>query len=209
MFEDRADAAFKLCPKLRQLSGRNDVIVVGLMRGGIVTASVLAKVLKLKLTALIVKKIPDPQNPELAIGAMISLKDIYLNESLIQELKVPDIKVNQLILKKWEEIQLALKTLNIKYNYHYRDKTILVVDDGVATGASAIAAADFFKKRKAAHIILITPVISTDTYKVVKKYFDRIIFLLKEENFYAVGQFYRNFSQVTNEEAVKLLKRYW
>jgi putative phosphoribosyl transferase len=207
MFEDRADAAIKLCPKFGKLANPKDVIVVGLMRGGVVTAHVIAKTLKLKLTALVVKKIPDPTNPELGIGAMVTLKDIYLNHKLIKKLNISDLQVNELIMLKWKEIQITTKKLNLKINYHFKGKTVIVVDDGVATGASVITASNFFWKRGVKQIILATPVIASDTYKSVRKYFNRIIFLIKENDFYAVGQFYENFKQVTDEEALSLLSK--
>lgn len=204
MFEDRVDAAKQLCPKLEKFSNSKDVIVVGLMRGGLVTAKIISHVLNLKLKPLIVKKIQDPQNNELAIGAMISLKDMFLNDTLIKTLNISEFDINEQILNKWKEIRIISKTFKISYK-GFENKDIILVDDGVATGASVIAARDFLKKLRVNKIILATPVIATDTLKSIKKYFNEIICLIKENNFYAVGQFYKNFEQISDEELANIL----
>jgi putative phosphoribosyl transferase len=204
MFEDRVDAAKQLCPKLEKFSNKKDVIVIGLMRGGLVTAKTISQVLNLKLKPLVVKKIQDPQNNELAIGAMTSLKDIFLNDALIKTLNISEFDINKQISIKWKEIRIISKTFNINYK-GFKNKDIILVDDGVATGASVIAARDFLKKLGVNKIILATPVIATDTLKSIKKYFNEIICLIKENDFYAVGQFYKNFEQISNQELARIL----
>ena len=206
MFEDRVDAANKLCPKLKAFSGNKDVIVVGLTRGGVVTAKAISDCLKLKLKALVVKKIPAPSNEELAIGAMASSKDLYWNKGLLKELNIGSGDKAKLVLQKQNEIKILEKELGIKkQNKDFRGKTIILVDDGVATGASVIAAQKYLKKNKAKKIILATPVIALDTLVNIKRYFDRIFYLIKRRDFYAVGEFYNNFEQISNEEVAKIL----
>jgi len=206
MFEDRVDAANKLCPKLKAFSGNKDVIVVGLTRGGVVTAKAISDCLKLKLKALVVKKIPAPSNEELAIGAMASSKDLYWNKGLLKELNIGPGDKAKLVLQKQNEIKILEKELGIKkQNKDFRGKTIILVDDGVATGASVIAAQKYLKKNKAKKIILATPVIALDTLINIKRYFDRIFYLIKRRDFYAVGEFYNNFEQISNEEVAKIL----
>ena len=206
MFEDRVDAANKLCPKLKAFSGNKDVIVVGLTRGGVVTAKAISDCLKLGLKALVVKKIPAPSNEELAIGAMASSKDLYWNKGLLKELNIGSGDKAKLVLQKQNEIKILEKELGIKkQNKDFRGKTIILVDDGVATGASVIAAQKYLKKNKAKKIILATPVIALDTLINIKRYFDRIFYLIKRRDFYAVGEFYNNFEQISNEEVAKIL----
>ena len=206
MFEDRVDAANKLCPKLKAFSGNKDVIVVGLTRGGVVTAKAISDCLKLKLKALVVKKIPAPSNEELAIGAMASSKDLYWNKGLLKELNIGPGDKAKLVLQKQNEIKILEKELGIKkQNKDFRGKTIILVDDGVATGASVIAAQKYLKKNKAKKIILATPVIALDTLINIKRYFDRIFYLIKRRDFYAVGEFYNNFEQISNKEVAKIL----
>ena len=205
MFEDRADAANKLCPKLSKFSNREDVVIVGLMRGGVITASIISKALKLKLKPLIVKKISDSANSELAIGAIISPKVTFLNERLIKKLNISEFTVNKLILEKWQEIQTISKKFKTSYQ-GFEGKTAIIVDDGVATGASVLVAENFLRLRGTKKIILATPVIASDTYKLIQKYFDEIIYLIKENNFYAVGQFYKNFEQVSDEKVRDIIQ---
>lgn len=206
MFEDRVDAANKLCPKLKKFSDRKDTIVVGLTRGGIVTAKVIADFLNLKLKALVIKKIPASDDEELAIGAMISSKDIYWNKKLLKNLNIKIGDKLELIAKKEKEIKQQEKELKIKRRKdEFKNKNVILVDDGVATGASVIAAALYLKKNKAKKIILATPVIAFDTLLKIKKYFDLQFYLIKAKRFYAVGEFYNNFEQISNEKVARIL----
>lgn len=206
MFEDRVDAANKLCPKLKAFSGNKDVIVVGLTRGGVVTAKAVSDCLRLKLKALVVKKIPAPSNEELAIGAMASSKALYWNKPLLKDLNIGPGDKAKLVLQKQNEIKILEKELGIKkQNSDFRGKIVILVDDGVATGASVIAAQKYLRKNKAKKIILATPVIALDTLINIKRYFDRIIYLIKRRDFYAVGEFYNNFEQISNEEVARIL----
>jgi putative phosphoribosyl transferase len=204
MFVDRVDAANKLCSKLSKFSNKEDVVIVGLMRGGMVTAGIISNVLSLKLRALLVKKISDPSNSELAIGAIISLKDIFLNKNLIKKLNISELEVSKLIFERRKDIQAISKKFKINYK-GFTGKTVILVDDGVATGATAMVAEQFLKNKGASKIYLATPVIANDTFKIIKKHFSGIIYLIKENSFYSVGQYYRNFEQVLDEEVAILL----
>jgi putative phosphoribosyl transferase len=204
MFVDRVDAANKLCPKLSKFSNKEDVIVVGLMRGGVITAGIIAKTLNLKLKVLLVKKISDPSNSELAIGAMISRKDIFLDNNLIKKLNISEPEISKLIFERWKDIQQLSKKFKINFK-GFTGKTVILVDDGVATGATAMVAEQFLKSKGVAKIYLATPVIAYDTFKIINKHFAEIIYLIKENDFYSVGQYYSNFEQVLDEEMVRLL----
>jgi len=206
MFEDRVDAARRLCLKLKKFKDSKNTIVVGLTRGGVVTAKVISDVLGLELKALVVKKIGAPGNPELAIGALASTKDVYWYEGLLKELKIADWEKQYLVLQKAKEIRQLGKELKLKITpFEYKDKNVIIVDDGVATGATVVAAAKYLKRNKAVKITLATPVISSDVLRDISKYFDRLIFLQSVADFYAVGEFYRSFKQISNEEVAKLL----
>jgi putative phosphoribosyl transferase len=206
MFEDRADAARKLCQKLKKYKDTKDTIVVGLTRGGVVTAKVISDFLGLKLKALVVKKIGAPGNSEFAIGALVSAKDVYWNEDTVKELKVKNWEKEDLVSQKEKEVRELERQLKIKTTpFEYKDKNAIVVDDGVATGATVIAAAKYLKRNKAREIILATPVISFDILGNIKNYFDVAISLKLVPDFYAVGQFYRSFDQVSNKEVAQIL----
>lgn len=205
MFEDRVDAAKKLCRKLKKISLKNDVVVVGLTKGGLVTAQTIANCLQVKLRALIVKKISSLQNPELALGAVSDAKYVYWNKSLVRD--IDDKEKRKLVAKGQKEIEKLRKFLKIETKIdEYENKTVILVDDGVATGASVIAGAKYLRKQKAEQIILAAPVIAFDTLINIKNYFDRIVYLRKERNFYAVGQFYINFEQISDGEVARILE---
>ncbi len=204
MFEDRVDAGLKLCPRLKRFAGKSDTLVAGLTRGGVATAKALSKTLNLKLYPLIVKKIPAPGNEELAIGAIVSPEAFYLNRGLIKRLKISDSHIDAYKKIKLEEIGRLSARLKINYE-GFKNKNIILVDDGVATGASVLAAEIFLRKKQVNNIILATPVIAQDTLSDIRKHFDGIVFLIKERDFYSVGQFYKNFGQILDEEVAKIL----
>lgn len=206
MFEDRTDAANKLCPKLSKFSDNKDTIVVGLTRGGVVTAKVISNCLNLKLKAITIKKIGAPGNSELAIGAIISKKDIYWNEDLCKDLEIDENKKRELILEKEKELKNLADKLQFAANEdEYKGKVIILTDDGVATGVSVITAAKYLKKYGAKKIILATPVIALDTLSNIKDYFDDIVYLEGKEDFYSVSEFYNNFEQISDKKVANLL----
>lgn len=206
MFKDRVDAAQKLCQKLSGFLNKKNTLVVGLTRGGIVTASVVSKFLSLKLRALVVKKIGVPGNQELAIGAVVSARDIYWNEDLVKRLIISSSFKRYLQSQKVKEINLLKKEIGIKTKRNeFEKKDIILVDDGIATGMSVMAALKYLKRNGAKKVILAAPVIAADTFVYIKKYFDRVIYLKKAKDFYAISQVYENFPQVESKDVSKLL----
>lgn len=204
MFKGRVDAARELVTKLKKFERSSDTCIVGLLRGGIVTARVLSEFLMLPMQPLIVKKIGAPKDQEFAIGAIIDKQNIYRNLSLYKELNITKQDEKILIEDKMVEIKLLRKELKIEKFKTF--KNIIIADDGIATGATALAACKFLKNKKIKRIFLATPVISSDTLRNIKDYFDSVYFLEKPKDFYAVSKFYQNFPQVTNEEVVAILK---
>lgn len=208
MFEDREDAGRKLCPKLKKFLNKKDFIVVGLTRGGVVTAEKISSLLNLPLKALVVKKIGAPQNPELAIGATTSLQDTYWDLRLLKSFNLSQKEKEKLALQKLREVKALHKFLKIKYKKKdFKNKTIILVDDGVATGASVIAATKYLKRVKVKALVLATPVIASDTLVNIKQYFDDIVYLEKRKDSYAVGQFYYNFEEISDEKVANILNR--
>lgn len=208
MFEDREDAGLRLCPKLKKFLNKKDCVIVGLTRGGVVTAKAISSFFGLPLRALVVKKIGAPQNPELAIGATVSLKDVYWDLDLLKRFNISNKEKRILITQKLKEVKTLKKVLKIKRaEFELKNKTVILVDDGVATGASVIAAAKYLKRVKVKNIILATPVIAADTLVNIKKYFDIVVYLHKRTDFYAVGQFYYNFEEISDQEVASILGR--
>lgn len=205
MFEDRKNAGFLLAKKLENYAGKKNVLILGMARGGVAVAKVISTFLNCSLDVLVVKKIGAPQNDELAIGGLAP-GTVFWNEDLIKSLNISDEEKSRLEELKENERKEQEMALRGDKPLEISGKTVILVDDGVATGASVIAAALFLKEKKAAKIILAVPVVAKDILSNIKRYFDGIIFLKSAWDFHAVGQFYRHFPQVENEEVIKLLK---
>lgn len=210
IFQNREEAGRLLSKKLRSFKRKNDVLILGIPRGGVVVAKEIADALKLPLDVVVVKKIGAPRNEELAIGAVGPEKTTYWEKDLCQRLGISEnekLKIKKEKIREREAREKVLRAnrppLNIK------GKTVVFVDDGIATGATVMAAQKFLRKKKARNMILAVPVIAKDTLNNISKYFDKVVFLSSEEDFYAVGQFYREFPQVSDEEVRRILSSTW
>lgn len=206
MFLSRHQAGQLLAKKLKDYQRREDVVILGIPRGGVVVAKAVADMLQLPLDIMVVKKIGAPNNAELAIGAVGPMGVVYWDDKLCKRLRVTRAESLELRSVKLDEREEKEKLLRgRKKMVTIKNKTVIVVDDGVATGATAIVAAKFVKKTGAKEVILAIPVIAKDTLLNIKRYFDEVVFLESPEEFYAVGQFYQNFPQVSDHEVVELL----
>ncbi len=204
MFEDRQDAARKLTRKLKKII-QKDFVVAALTRGGVVLGKVIADYFKLSLEALVVKKLGAPLNPELAIGAVGPKNTTYFDQDLIHSLGVTRDYRKFVVAEKSKEVASLEKMLRDgRKPLDFKNKKVILVDDGVATGATVMCAYNFLKSEKVKVIILATPVIAKDTLNSIRKYFDRVVSLHTSSEFYAVGEFYRNFPQIEDKQ-VKIL----
>jgi putative phosphoribosyl transferase len=206
MFRSREEAARKLTLKLLQKLGKKKALIIALPKGAVVMGKIIAESLFLPLDILVVKKIGAPFSRELAIGAVV--KDVvYWNKEIINELEIEESVLNSLKKEAENERDNFENILKgKKRGVNPRGETVIIVDDGVATGATVMAALKFYKKRGAKKVILATPVISSESYKALSREFDQIIALKKVTEFQAVGQFYLSFPQVSNQEVINLLK---
>lgn len=196
-----------LAERLSGYREREKTLVCGIPRGGLVVANVVAKKLSLPLDIVVVRKIGAPHNPELAIGAVASQNTAYWDEDLCRRLGMN--KNQKLTMKnqKRKELREREKSLRGKRRpCSVKGKTVLLIDDGVATGATVIAARECLKKRKAAMVVLGVPAVSRETLRDIEWRFDRVVALHVAEEFYAVGQFYKEFPQVSDEEVKQLLR---
>ncbi len=159
-----------------------------------------AHALSLPLFAMIVKKISSPDNPELAVGAT-SDGSVFWDNSF----KLSPEEKERLLKDTRSQITERKKQLSLK-PFNPEGKNVILVDDGVATGATVIVSSLALKSLKAKKIILATPVISQNTKEEIAKYFDEIVQVLMPETLFAVGQFYINFSEVTFDQVRELLK---
>ncbi len=199
IFKDRQDAGEKLSVRLLKdknlLRNRKDFIIVSLLRGGVVVGKAIAKRLNIMHIPLAVIKIPAPHNPELAIGA-VCFDTVYLQENIIRQLDLKEESINSQISiakTKHKEYIKKFSLEKIEYRKKIKNKIIIIVDDGVATGATVKAANEFIKSKKATKIILAIPVVPAD---FDTKGFDQVFILHRDPFFSSVSQFYERFSQV-------------
>ena len=190
--------------------GGGNTVVIGLLRGGIPVAYEIAAILKSPLDVALVRKIGAPNHEELAIGAVVDGKSpkVYLNESLISRINVPEgylERMEQIKLKEIREREKIYRRGAEKIDVSGR--TAIIVDDGIATGASVMAVIEAVRDEKPAKIIVAVPVIAADTMRELKKVVDKVVVLSAPEEFYAVGEFYEDFSQTMDEEVLYLLQK--
>jgi len=207
IFQDRADAAKKLAEKLEWLK-KEEPIVLAIPRGGVVTGDVIATALGTKLDVVVPRKLGAPYNPELAIGAVMHDGSYFLNTDIIGMLNVPQDYIDAEIAVQMKEIERRLVRFRGSKKYELQGKTILLVDDGIATGATMFAAAQWVKKQKPKKLIIAVPVGPTETIDKLKEVADEVIVLLSPLLFGAVGEFYQDFAQVSDDEVREIMSKY-
>jgi len=206
MLEDREDAGKQLATKIKKTLKDSNYIAVGIVRGGVVVARVVADALGAKLKGIVVRKIGAPFSSELAIGAVGSGKVVYWDENLIKKLKIRANYKSSVLKEKFREVKNLEEKFSIQKNsLEFENKRVIIVDDGVATGATVLCALKVLKTQGAKEVVLAVPVISNESFDSIKGYFDKVIVLKKARDFSAVGQFYKDFPQVQDEEVVKIL----
>lgn len=205
-FRDRREAGRLLAEEMDFLKGNEDVIVLGIPRGGVVVAYEVAQAIGAPLDVYITRKIGAPYNPELAIGAVASDGGIVLDDDLIRQLGVPESYVQEETERQRQEIERrAREYRGDQPSLELAGKTVVVVDDGVATGATTMATLRALQKQALKELILAIPVGPPDTVKALSKEADRVICLSTPRLFWAVGAFYTVFDQTSDEEVKRLL----
>jgi len=206
-FANRIEAGKELASALADFASKN-TIVLAIPRGGVVVGYEIAKALKIPLDVIIPRKIGAPDNPELAIGAMTEDGTIILDSNLIKYLGVPEVYIKEESERQRREIERRLKFYrqNEPYpNLHGHD--VFIVDDGIATGSTMKAALASVKNRGAKTVTVAVPVCPASTIKELKKQAGHVVCLYTPEYFQAIGQFYNDFTQTTDEEVIQLLKQ--
>ncbi len=206
MFRNREDAGLQLADMLRDVPLR-DPVVLGIPRGGVVIAAVLARELGAELDVVLARKLRAPNQHELAIGSLCEDGVVYLNQ-LGKEIAQEDPDY----LKDEREYQMAEINRRKRLFRHVRPqvsvagRTVIVTDDGIATGSTMLAALHVVKAKKAAEVIVAVPVGSPERLEELGRLCDRIVCLRAPDNFWAIGQFYEDFAQVEDSEVVERLQ---
>jgi len=208
LFNDRTDAGSQLIPKLASYKGRQDVVVLGLARGGVVVAHPVAQGLNVPLDVIVVRKIGAPDNEELAIGAIAETGEGIFNDHVIQALGVSPRYIQDEVAKQKKiaaERSALYRGKNKKTDI--KGKTVILVDDGIATGASMQVAIRSVRAQGAREVVLAVPVAAPDALEQMEREVDKIVCLYAPIAFQAVGQFYRRFDQTEDREIIALLSR--
>jgi len=206
MFQNRAQAGKKLASKLLSYKATKNLIVLAIPRGGVVVGKILSQALDCPLEVIVTKKIGAPGNPELAIGAVGVVGKPVIDEELAERVGADENYLKSKILNLKSEIKRREKIFRRdKLPLNLKDKTVILTDDGVATGATMMAAVEIARQQNPKKIIVAVPVIAKDTLEKIEKLADEVVYLDAPEMFFAVGQFYQDFSQITDEEVRKIL----
>jgi putative phosphoribosyl transferase len=205
-FPNRAEAGRLLAEKLEKYAGRDDVIVLGLPRGGVPVAYEVARALGVPLDVFIVRKLGLPGFEELAVGAIASGGVRVLNEDVMRALPNADQLIESVTAKETIELERREQTYREgRPAPDLRDCIVILVDDGLATGATMRAAVAALRQRGVAKIVVAAPVGAPDTCREFEHEVDEIVCAIAPEFFQAVGQYYEDFSQTSDEEVRELL----
>lgn len=206
MFRDRVDGGRRLATALEGYKAENP-IALGIPRGGVIVGAEAAAVLGCQFDIIIPRKIGAPGNPELAIAATAGDGRVIVNESLVANLGVSRDYLDTQVKRQNEEIRRRRRLyVGAGSEIKLAGRTVLVVDDGLATGYTARAAVLAVKSAGPARVVLAVPVAPRDTLLEMEEYVDEVVCLLVPEPFFAVGQFYEDFSEVTDADVVEKLK---
>jgi predicted phosphoribosyltransferase len=206
LFRNRCHAGSVLSQKLKGYDNRNDVLVLGLPRGGVPVAHEVAMALRAPLDVFIVRKLGVPGHEEYAMGAIASGGVQVLNEALVKELMLGTTEIDAVVQR--EQLELARRERLYRGERplpDLRGRTALVVDDGMATGATMRAAVKALRALKAGRIVVAVPVGAADTCAALRKEADKVVCAATPEPFRAVGAWYEDFSQTCDDEVRELL----
>jgi predicted phosphoribosyltransferase len=206
MFRDRAEAAHLLA---RRFKGRvlSDPLVLAIPRGGVVTGAVLARELGAELDVVLSRKLRAPDQPELAIGAVAEDGQVYLDPAAKGLLDLDDEYVESERAHQLDEVKRRKALFRaVRPQALIEGRSVIVTDDGIATGATMMAALQVARTKNAFELIVAVPVASSDRLHEISRCCDEVICILAPRSFWAIGQFYQDFSPVEDAEALDLLR---
>ena len=208
IFKDRVEAGQLLAGELKRYRDREDVIVLGLPRGGVPVAYEVARQLHAPLDVIVVRKLGAPGYEELAMGAIASGGIRVMNDSVVRALGVSRDAIEETAARQLKELHRREQA----YRGHegtpeIEDKTVILVDDGIATGSTIRAAVEALRQQAPRQIIIAVPTASSDARAMLEPMVDDFIALIVPEEFRAVGQWYEDFDQTTDAEVTQLLAK--
>jgi len=208
MFRDREDAAYKLATAMRNLKLDNP-LVLAIPRGGVATGAVLARELGAELDVVLSRKLRAPDQPELAIGAISEDGQVHLNRRAVEALGVTDEYLQQEKQHQLAEIARRKQLFrSVRPEAPISGRTVIVTDDGIATGSTMMAALQTVRPQRPAQLIVAVPVAPFDRLAAFEARCDKVVCLDSPVEFWAVGQFYEDFPTVEDEQVVELLKSF-
>jgi putative phosphoribosyl transferase len=208
IFKDRTDAGQKLAARLTRYADRGDVLVLALPRGGVPVAYEVAKELKAPLDVFLVRKLGVPGHEELAMGAIAEGGVRVVNEELVNYLGIPDEVIDDIAAVEQRELERRARAYrDDRPPPDVKDRIVILIDDGLATGSTMRAAAASLRPQKPQRIVVAVPVSSPETCDEFRSEVDEIVCAVTPRHFQGVGLWYEDFSQTSDEEVRELLKR--
>jgi putative phosphoribosyl transferase len=220
LFVDRSDAGRQLAEKLlwvrekaKEVNGHervNLIVVLAIPRGGVVIGDIIASRLGAKLDIVVSKKIGAPFNSEFAIGAVMPDGTYFLNVSTAEALQIPEQYIATQAKEQMKEINRRLEAYrgHKEYDNELKGKIVILVDDGIATGSTIFAAAQWVKAQKCRQLIITIPIGPKHTVDKLKEAADMVIVIDAPTSFQAVGEFYQDFGQITDAEVRGIMRRH-
>lgn len=208
LFDNRQDAGRLLVEELLPLRSKlKDPIVLGIPRGGIPVGFQIAKILECPLDTIVLRKLPIPANPEAGFGAVTLDKVVIFNESLLARLYLSQDSINKIVDNVYKEVLRRNRVYRKDKPFPALDnRSVILTDDGLATGYTMLAGIEFSRKRKAKEIIVACPVGHRQAYRLVKKKADKMIILhISDLDYFAVASFYKEFPDMSDAEVISYL----
>jgi predicted phosphoribosyltransferase len=210
VLRDRTAAGKSLVEPLLKYAGRADVIVLALPRGGVPVAYEVATALEVRLDLMLVRKLGVPSHKEFAMGAIASGGIQIVNEDALRANYIDQSTLEAVVAREGQELQRRERAYRAtRAPIQLQDQVVILVDDGLATGASMMAAVHAVRLQKPARIVVAVPVAPLETAEALRSEVDELICPLTPEWMMSIGNWYMNFSQTSDEEVIDLLQRAW
>lgn len=206
-FEDRRDGGRQLAERLGRYAGRDDVVVLGLPRGGVPVADEVAEALGVPLDVFLVRKLGVPGHEELAMGAIASGGVRVLNEDVVGAVGISPEEIEEVARRELQTLEQRERSYRgDRPPIDVKARTAILVDDGLATGASMRAAVEALRHQRAGRIVVAVPTAPPETCEALRREVDEVVCTITPDPFVAVGLWYRDFAPVTDEEVAELLR---